>query len=345
MELSAREREVLRVIVQAYLDKREPVGSRFVARKSHLGLSAASMRNIMADLAEKDFLDQPHISAGRIPTQKGIRFYLDHFLEPKDLGELERLELKGILEDQELGFFDLLDKVSKWLSVHTGQVSMALGPSKDLARWQQIDFVLLKDDLVMVILIFKGGLMQHKLVKLEKVVKPDDLIKYSNLLNERFAGWPLLKVRHWILKEMQRMQEEFNQLYYQALGLASSVFVRSREREVFVKGRGYVLEQIAPQELQTLRRLLELLDRHSELMELLDKISNAKGVNIDFGNELDGPYLGDWGLISSSYLVQGEPLGLVGTIGPIYMNYARLVPKVDYVAKMLSEVLTKRFLT
>ncbi|MGM0423450.1 MAG: heat-inducible transcriptional repressor HrcA [Thermodesulfobacteriota bacterium] len=344
MSLNSREIDVINIIVQAYIQHAAPVGSRYVAKQSGLDLSPASMRNIMADLTDKGYLTQPYTSAGRIPTQKAFRFYVDSMLKPGPLSSEQQKSIREYLTQSGLQFSDILEQTSKLISSQASQVGMAVAPQKDLVRWQQIDFVLIRPGLVLAVLVFQGGIIQNKLLHVEEKLTADDLVKYSNYLNESFQGRTIIEVKKKILEQMQEAKSRFNELYSKALGLAKETFSQESEPEIFLQGTLHVLERLDSKDLSSMRELLEFLEQRSELLGLLEKISqSSQGLSIVFGTEFYGPELGEWGLISSPYQVRGQTLGMVGTIGPIHMDYSRLVPMVDYIAKMLSEILETRF--
>ncbi len=343
MSLTPREAEVLNIIVESYIENALPVGSRYVAKQSRLSLSPASMRNIMADLSDKGYLMQPHTSAGRIPTDKGFRYYVDTMVRPDLLPENLQQKIKEYLNQAGLEFSDILEHTSKLISSQSSLVGMAVAPQMHFVRWQQIDFVYIRSGVVMAILIFQGGIVQHKLLSVDEKVTADDLVKYRNYLNERFQGHTLYDVKQTVLREMQEAQNEFNQLYSKALSLARAACSDQEERQVYVDGTLNVWDQLDGKDLESMRELLEFLEQRSELFELLDKISQREGLTITFGKEVSGSKLGEWSIISSPYRVRGEPLGVIGTIGPIHMDYSRLVPMVDYIARMLSEILESRF--
>jgi len=344
MSLDPREIEVLRIIVHAFIESATPVGSRYVAKKSALNLSPASMRNIMADLTEKGYLTQPHTSAGRIPTSKAFRYYLEAIFRPAMLSPGSREKIKGSLSEAGLGFTDILEHASKLISNHSSQVGMAVAPRRSTVRFHQIDFALVRPGLVMAIMILQGGIVQNRLLTVEKKVETDDLIKFSNYLNEKFQGRTLLEVKERIIQEMKQAENQFNAMYYRALDLArNAVNTPQTEREIFVEGMIHVLNRGEQVDFASMRELLEFLEQRSNLLEILDKISESEGLIVSFGTEFYGPELESWSLISSPYTYKGQPLGLVGTIGPIHMDYAKMVPMVDYVAKMLTDILETRF--
>jgi heat-inducible transcriptional repressor len=343
MTLTAREIEVVRIIVQAYIEHAAPVGSRYVAKQSTLKLSAASMRNIMADLTEKGYLHQPYTSAGRVPTDKAFRFYVDTVLSPALLPENTQQDIKEALGQAGLEFSNILEHASKLISAQSSQVGVAVAPKRSMIRLKRIDLVLVRTGLVMAIAIFNGGVVHNKLLPVEPKVTGDDLIKYANYLNEKFQDRTIEEIKRDILQEMEQAETRFNALYAKALSLARDAFANNNDREVFLDGTLNVLDHLEGKDVSSMRDLLEFLEHRSSLLELVDKLASNEGLIVTFGTEFYGPELGQWGLISSPYQVQGQKLGVVGTIGPIHMDYSRLMPMVDTIAKMLSDLLESRF--
>lgn len=343
MSLEPREIEVLNIIVQGYIDHASPVGSRYVAKQSTLKLSPASMRNIMADLTEKGYLAQPHTSAGRIPTEKAFRLYVNSMLQPAALPSQSREQIKSVLEHSELDFSELLETTSKLISSQLSQVGMALAPQTKLTRWQQLDFALVRPGLAVAILVLQGGIVQNKVITLDEKLTSDDLKTYSNYLNETFKGQTFWEVKKNLITEMKEARDRFNALYIKALSLVQTAFADQENREIYVDGTLNVFNRIDQQHISSMRELLEFLEQRSELLDLLEKVSQTSGLLISFGNEFYGPKLENWTLISSPYQVKGETMGIIGSLGPINMNYSKVVPLVDYIAKMLSEIIECRF--
>jgi heat-inducible transcriptional repressor len=343
MTLTAREIEVLRIIVQAYIEHASPVGSRYVAKRSTLKLSAASMRNIMADLTEKGYLHQPYTSAGRVPTDKAFRFYVDTVLSPAILPESTQKNIRKALVQAGMEFKDILEHASKLISAQSSQVGVAVAPKRSKIRLQRIDMILVRTGLVMAIAIFNGGVVQNKLISVDAKVTGDDLVTYANYLNEKFEGKTIEEIKTHILQEMEQAETRFNALYGKALRLAREALQNTNDREVFLEGTLHVLDHIEGKDISSMRELLEFLEHRSAILELVDTLAHNEGLIVSFGTEFYGPELGQWGLISSPYQVHGQKLGVVGTIGPIHMDYSRLMPMVDTIAKMLSDLLESRF--
>lgn len=343
MTLTPREIDVLNIIVESYIQNASPVGSRFVAKRSSLNLSPASMRNIMADLTEKGYLAQPHTSAGRIPTDRAFRYYVDTLLQPDIPPEKLQESIREYLSQAGLELSGILEKTSKLISDQSSLLGVAVAPQSSEVRWKHIDFVRVSSGLVMAVLVFEGGMVQHKLLEVQERVGPEDLEKYRNVLNEQFRGMSLFEVKQRILSQMEVARREFNKLYERALNLAREACgEEEQERQVYVDGTVKVWDRMDSKDLESMRELLEFLEHRSDLMDILDQLSRTKGMTVIFGSQITGRNLSEWSIISSPYGIHDRTLGVVGTIGPVHMDYSRLVPLVDYIAKMLNQILESR---
>jgi len=343
MDLQPREIGVLTTLIEDYIQTAAPVGSRTIAKKSDLKLSPASIRNIMADLTDKGYLEQPHTSAGRVPSAQGFRFYVDTLLKYNPLTPEERHQLTEHMGDAQLDVSELLRNASRLLSVYTRQVSMVLAPKATNIGFKHIDFILLKQGLAMAILVVEGGIVRNKIVPVEPELKTDDLITYSNYLNQLFQGRTLAQVRAQLLQEMDAAQREYHAVSQQALVLAQQVFNGKNEREVYVEGRVNFFTHPEFANPVKLQELLRMLEERTRLLELLDEVAKPDGISIIFGREAKQEELQEFTLISSPYLRQDDPLGVVGIIGPIRMDYAKVVPLVEFTAQIISQLLKNRF--
>jgi len=343
MSLTPREIDVLHIIVEGYIQSASPVGSRYVAKNSSLNLSPASMRNIMADLTEKGYLAQPHTSAGRVPTDRAFRYYVDTLLKPGTPPEKLQATIQEYLSQAGLELSGILDKTSKLISDQSSLVGMAVAPQSSFVCWKHIDFVRVSPGLVMAVLVFEGGMVQQKLLSVEEKDRAEDLEKYRNILNEQFQGKPLYEVKQRILSEMEIARSKFNKLYERALNLVQEACGDEEEdRQVFVDGTLKVWDQMDSKDLESMRELLEFLEHRTDLMDILDQITRTEGLTVVFGSQITGRNLSEWSIISSPYGIRDRALGVVGTLGPVHMDYSRLVPLVDYIAKMLNQILESR---
>ncbi|BBD07164.1 heat-inducible transcriptional repressor HrcA [Desulfovibrio ferrophilus] len=344
MQLTSREKKVLTTIIEQYILNAHPVGSRIVARESALALSPASMRNTMADLTDKGYLEQPHTSAGRVPTPRAFRHYLATVLAPGDLSDEARQTIRKSLDETGMELPDMLRQASQALSSCAKQVAMTLAPSGHDVRWRSIDFVSVRTGLIMAVLVLDGGVVQNRMLPVAEDFSRDDLIRFGNYLNHHFVGQTLSGARAQILRELDGAGKRLDRLYRHALTLASATMDSGDERDLFVGGAGHLLDHPEFTEAGTVRELLDLFDERSRLLELLDRTIEAGEMKITFSNETGGVHSpSEYSVISSPYGGDGGPRGVVGVIGPLRMDYAKVVPAVDFTAQVLTELIRNRY--
>jgi heat-inducible transcriptional repressor len=343
MPLPDREREVLTTIIEAYIATATPVGSRAVSKQSPLGLSPASIRNIMADLTETGYLEQPHTSAGRIPTAKAFRFYIDEVMLEKPLNDASQRRIATVLSTAGLDMGAILRQASRLLSGLSLQVAMVVAPRHAETRWKRIDFSLLNPGLVMVILVLQGGLVRNRVIETSVEVTADDLVGYANYLNHLFTDRTVAEVRSLLVAELREAERTLNALYQRALTLAQAAFERDSEpaAEVIVDGAANILSQPEFADNIHVREVMRVLEERTILLALLDKTATEPRTVITIGPESDLAALADLGVITAPY--GAGPLGAIGLIGPLRMDYATLVPVVNFTANALTRLLDRHF--
>ncbi len=330
----------MEAVIREHIRTGRPVGSRTVSRKEDINLGPATVRNTMADLEEKELLFQPHTSAGRLPTLMGLRLYLQSFLTLEKLPSRERDTIRDLLTNSGPDFNDTLRNASRVLSSFSRQVAMVMSPSQASAVWRQIDFVLLKPGLVMSVLVFKGGLISNRVIKTDEKLTTDELIRFGNYLNDHFQGKTVAEIRSRIVKQLQQVRNNFEDLYHQALTLARDACQDCPESQLFVGGTTNALDH-ENVNMSEMRELFALLEEKSKLLNLLDKTIQAKDMRVTFPQDYGLNNLSNYGFISSPYGPEGKALGTVGVIGPVSMNYPRLIPTVDLVARILTQLFQK----
>ena len=343
MELSPREIDVLTIVVDEYIATAKPVGSRIVAKKSRSKLSPASIRNTMADLADKELLDQPHTSAGRVPTIKGLRYFLDTILQIPPLSGHEMHAISDNLGHVGSDPSDIFRNTSRVLSSLSRQACLVLGPSQGHVQWKHIDFVLLTPGKIMSILVLQGGIVRNKIIDVDMEITSDELVKYANYLNSHFRGQPLGTVREKIRAQMRAAKQVFDALYQRALILANKTCATDNQREIFVEGASNLLAQPEFSDIEAMRDIFKLLEERSRLLELVDTISDEDDSRVVIGQEKSWEDLEYCCLVSSPYTISNQTAGMISVIGPVRMNYAKIIPMVDFTAQVLSQMLQSRF--
>ncbi len=342
-QLLPREEEVIKTIIEDYIVKAMPVGSRTVAKQSGLRLSPASMRNVMADLTEKGYLEQPHTSAGRIPTVLAFRHYLDTVFMPEQLSPEYKKSIDRQLKEAGMELSEVLSRASKLVSSLSRQVGMILAPRHEDVRWREIDFALIKPGLVLAVLVLDAGIVQNKLLSVEETITRDELEKFGNYLNDNYRGMTLAEARTRIIAELENAKARLKLLYRKALRLARTTFEANPLREIFVDGTLNIFEHAEFADVAKMRDILRLLEERTRLLGLLDKTIEEQGIKIMLGQEAEIDDLHGCSVISSTYGDEERPLGVVSVIGPLRMDYARVIPVVDFISQTLTTLMKERF--
>jgi heat-inducible transcriptional repressor len=343
-ELTPRSGRILTTVVREYIHTGEPVASIAIARRG-LGVSSATVRTILSRLEEQGFVRQPHTSAGRVPTDRGYRFYVDLLLESRrPAGSVETVanRLRRETGDDPL-VPDLLFQVSHMLSSDTRHVGFALGAPPEDARLERIEFVTLSAAKVMVVLVAQGGLVSQKVVDIGEPLKPEDLRRAAEYLNREFSGLLLNDVRSGVMARLMQERTLYDQLMARALEIASrSLEDPPDQPRLFVEGAASLLDEAAQQDgevsLGTLRALLELMEEKQRLVRLLTEYLEGPGLTVVIGAEHTEPHLYPFSLVASTYCV-GRSTGSVGIIGPRRMRYSRTIAMVDGMAQAVSQLL------
>jgi heat-inducible transcriptional repressor len=339
-ELGDREKEVLRAVVQEYITTGGPVGSQQLTRKAEFDVSSATMRNVLADLEELGFLEKPHTSAGRVPTDRGYRFYVDTLVKLRDPTPRDReLIHAGLVLDSNLE--DILSEASRVLHSLTRHAGVVLTPRPDAAVFQRIEFVRLREDRVLAILVGQNGQVHNKALTVDFPLTSDELIKASNYLSELLCEVPLEEARERIRVEMDQEQALYNALTAKALRLGAAATDLQTPERVLIEGTGSFLEQPEFADVERMRALFRALDEKHKLLHLLDRVQRTKEMHVFIGAESEFSAAGDVSVIASPYGSHEQVLGTVGVIGPTRMDYRRVIPLVNFTAQVLSRVLEK----
>jgi heat-inducible transcriptional repressor len=343
--LSERAQYLLKALVERYIRDGEPVGSRTLSRDSGLELSPASIRNIMSDLEELGFVVAPHTSAGRVPTVKGYRMFVDTLLTVQPLAEQEVSRMRKQLDADEANPQALLASASNLLSSITHMTGVVTLPKREHIAWRHIEFLPLSDNRVLVILVVNDGEVQNRVLNLERGYDAGSLQQIGNYLNSHFAGRDIHEARRELLDEMQRTRESMNQLMLAAIGMAEKVFEargRDEARSYMMAGETNLMEFAELSDVERLRRLFEAFNQKRDILHVLDKCAAAEGVQIFIGEESGYKVLDAVSVVTAPYSVGDEVVGVLGVIGPTRMAYERVIPIVDVTAKLLSAALNPR---
>jgi heat-inducible transcriptional repressor len=340
-ELDARARDIFRRVVETYLETGEPVGSRTISRAG-VALSPASIRNTMQDLAELGLLDAPHISAGRMPTHVGLRLFVDGLLEVGDIAEQDRRAIEARLGAHGRSVEDALNEASSILSGLAGGAGVVVAPSRD-AGVKHVEFVALGSDQALAVMVFDDGQVENRLMRRPAGVTPSAMTEASNFLNARMRGRTLAESRVEVDRELERARRELDAVSARLVedGLAAWGGGAETGRALIVRGHANLLgdpETLA--DLERVRRLFDDLEQKEQLIGLLDLVRDAEGVRIFIGAETRLFSLSGSAVIAAPYMSgRQKVLGAIGVIGPARLNYARVIPLVDYTARALGRIM------
>jgi heat-inducible transcriptional repressor len=339
-ELPERDRRILGVLVQAYIDGGEPVSSLWLASRG-FGVSSATLRNVLSRLEEQGYVRQPHTSAGRVPTDLGYRAYVDQLMAERRVSRpLPRVEARL----REAGTVDdLLSHVSQEVSRASHHVGFAISAAGDSARLEHLEFVPLDSERILVVLVSDGGQIAHKVIRPAQRYGSVELQQAANYLNGEFRGRSLADVRQMVLERVREERTLYDALLERALLLASSTFEGMEAGPaVFIQGTSFLIEEMGsgdPEEtLQTLRTLLRMIEEKTRLVQLLDEYMSGAGLMVVIGSEHPAPDLRSFSIVAATYN-DGRRSGAVGVIGPTRMRYSRAIDAVDSLTRTMNRLI------
>jgi heat-inducible transcriptional repressor len=336
--LSERSRQILEAVIDDYIRTAEPVGSRTVTRRHGLALSPATVRNVMSDLEEMGFLSSPHTSAGRVPTDKAFRFYVDSLIQVRAITENQQEEIRRQYQAPGRDVGEILKNTSRILSSISNYIGIVVAPRFAANVFRQIEFVKLCGKRILVILVSESGVVQNRVIEAEEDLSTEDLVRMTNYLNELLHGLTIAEVKARIVREMEDEKVRYDKLLTRALKL-SEVTLEESAADVFIEGQINILEQPEFADVERMKEIFQTFEEKSQLINLLDCCMKADRVNIFIGAENFLSRMNQMSVITASYASGPNTLGVLGVIGPTRMGYDRVIPIVDYTARMLSELL------
>lgn len=340
-ELSDREKLILRSIIQQFILTASPVGSRFITKKYDIGFSPATVRNIMSDLEEFGFIDHPHTSAGRIPTDKGYRFYVDSLMEIQKIRNSDRGIINKSLEIELTETDEILRLTTLILSNITKQLACVTYPRLDSGVLAKLQIVSLSSSRILIVISIKGGLVKTITLEVDSEVKPAQIESVQNLLNERISGLTFREIRTTFNERFKDVDEHQKPVIRLFVDSVDKIFkdVNSKDN-IYVTGASNIIKQPEFEDPERFPGIVELIENKDIIIHILDKSSDipADKVFISIGSENEDRKLEEYSFVSKEYSI-GSTSGTLGIIGPKRMEYSKVVAIVDYMAKMLSEIL------
>jgi len=338
--LSDRQQLILNAIVDNYIHSAEPVGSRTISKREDIGFSSATIRNEMSDLEELGYLEQPHTSAGRVPSTKGYRFYVDNLIQPHLLEEGELGKLKQLFAERILHSEQVVEYTAQILSQLTNYTAVVLGPEIFEHRLKHIQIVPLNEQQAVAIVVTHTGRVENKLIDLPEGIGSGEIERLVNLLNSRLADVPLWQLRQRLYQEISGEMRRHAEQYEEMLRVLDQSLTQEEDR-VYLRGATKIMNQPEFRDVDKVKDILELLEQNDQLLHLFGMPADGLTVRIGQENQLDA--IKQCSIITTSYSLGGKPVGMVGILGPTRMEYGRVITVLNYLAEGLSRMLTSQF--
>lgn len=344
-DISGRAKKILHAVVSEYLSTGEPVGSETVTRRYGVEVSPATVRTVMSDLEEQGLLRHTHTSAGRIPTDRGLRYYVDTLLRVRSLSQVEKEGIRERVAPSASDLQQVMHRTTRVLRELSHLAVVVQAPRPDSDSISHIEFVRLRDNNLLAVIASSSGQIQNKLVAVEAPLTSSDLERINNYLNSLVAGLTLGEVRARIAQEVEderlAQRNEEDQLRARALELVRAAVPEppAASSQLLVDGQSNLLA--GTEDLDRVKRVLRTLEEKDLIVRLLDRTLSAPGICVFIGAEANLPDLTDISVVAASYGSEGRPIGTIGVIGPSRMNYSKVIPLVDFTAEVITEALPK----
>lgn len=339
--LTERQRLILNAIIDNYIHSAEPVGSRTISKREDIGFSSATIRNEMADLEELGYLEQPHTSAGRVPSTKGYRFYVDNLIQPKKLTEHELANIKQVFAERISHLEQVIEGTAAILSQVTNYTSIVLGPEIFEHRLRHIQILPLNDRQAVAIMVTHTGRVENKILELPRGIHPGEIEKLVNILNSKLADVPLWQLRQRLYQEIAGEMRRHVEQYEEMLHVLEASLQTEETDRVFLRGATKIMNQPEFRDVEKVRDILELLEQSDQLVRLIGP--PGVGIQVRIGQENDVDAMKQCSIVTTSYYLGGKPVGMIGILGPTRMEYDKVITVLDHLAQGLSRMLTDHF--
>lgn len=339
--LTDRQLLILQVIIDDFIRFAQPVGSRALSKKETISFSSATIRNEMADLEELGFIEKTHTSSGRIPSEKGYRYYVDHLLSPQKLSTEEVIKIKSVFAEKIYELEKLVQKSAQILSDLTNYTSIVLGPKVIENKLKSLQIIPINDRTAVAIIVTDTGHVENKPITFPANINPTDLEKIVNILNERLVGVPLSELKDKIFKEVAILLQQHILNYDVFLKLLAGSLTLPENEKLYFGGKTNMLSQPEFHDIQKVRELLDIIEQEQEFYRLL-KTGDA-GISVKIGTENEITALENCSLITATYSIGEKQLGTIAVLGPKRMDYSRVIGLLQYFTNDLSQVLTNLY--
>lgn len=337
--MDQRKRLILQAITDDYIASAEPVGSRTIARKYRLGVSPATIRNEMADLEEAGYLEQPHTSAGRIPSDKGYRFYVDALMDPATPSEAERLRLREEVKMRERAFEEIIHRTARLLSLLTQYTSVVVTPNVSDSECRHLQLIALDENHLLVVLVTEPGFVQNRIIEMSEPISHDEVARLNNVLNEQLRGVSLGDITSTLIASLREEIDE-SALFQTVLELLTTGLERNSDSRIYLEGTMNIFEHPEFHDVERAKVLLRLLEEREAVFSILSDSIGRGDMTVTIGRENRREEMHECSMVTATYRMGNQVIGSLGLLGPTRMNYARVVGIVHFMAESLSEAIT-----
>ncbi len=335
---NTRVQQILNTLIARYIQEGQPVGSKALVADAALNISSATVRNIMADLENEGYLISPHTSAGRIPTIKGYRFFVDTLLKAHSIPGNHMNDILNQL-NKESSSKELISTASEVLSSLTHLAGIVTVPKREHMVLRHLEFLNLSQSSILVVLVFNDRDVQNRIINIEHGYTSSQLEEIGNYLNHHYSGMEMHEIRKKILQEMDSDHQEIQSSMQSAIKMAQVAFEETKTEDCVVSGESNLLDLAEIAGIDRMRSIFEAFSQKHEILKLFDQCLNTQGVQIFIGNESGFEIFGECSVVTAPYSVEGEILGYLGVVGPTRMDYERAISTVEVTANMLSNIL------
>ena len=343
-KIDSRMSQILQFTINEYINTGEPVGSRTLAKKYNLNVSPATIRNIMSDLEDVGYLFQPYTSAGRIPTKEGLKYYVDTLILVRNIPEELKVRFLKSVKNEELKLSQICSKISGKISEITNCIGVVLIPDIKVSSIKHVEFVKLNEARLLIVIVNELGQVQNKILKIDFDISQEELNKFSNFLNDKFKNMSIFDIKNGILKEIEKVKNIFGNKISMLINKFSKIEWTDSQnnKDIILKGfRNIMDSDYFKKDIESLKKLLTLFEEKNKVLEMIEQSIKSPGIQIFIGSQ--SKEFENLSFITSSYSKNGIILGSLGVIGPLRMDYNKVIPIVDCASQIITSILDENF--
>lgn len=341
-DLVARRNKILEEVIDSYISTATPVGSFTISKRFKAGFSPATIRNIMSELEELGYIMHPHTSAGRVPTVKGYRYYVDALMQLKRLTEEEREFIERALSQNLDELEDAVKRVARLISTLTGQASLISFPRAKKRTFKRIELIRTSHTKIYALLFTAQGIVRHAIFELQENIEENELSRLSRFLNDELSGLQLSEIRDHLLRRILSENDPFYHLFKQAIDILNrSRLLEENDEKILLDGTHYIVEQPEFRDTEKVKAILKAFEEEDEILNIMDEDIDEDKVKVHIGSENPYEDIRECSIVISNYKIGGKNIGGIGVVGPTRMDYSKAVSVVEYVGQIFSRLLTR----